>query len=196
MLSKGIDTTIRELIEQLPNSSTSSGVNSDTFEKLVASLAEQIGSAIVSAQEQASASAGTSTATTSTTSTASTTTSALSAQSHLNAFQLSLLRDKESPLFEQLSNDLTAGDPQYNQREAQMRDRLDLNTLESRLQQSAREYEVTYDRSDLDGILRNAGYDAAHLGSSERYMAAIEKYVGEANNNYRQRSTNIPGQTA
>ena len=56
--------------------------------------------------------------------------------------------------------------------------------------------DVAYDRSDLDGILRNAGYDATHLGASERYMAAIEKYVGEAKNNYRQRSTNVPGQLA
>ena len=48
----------------------------------------------------------------------------------------------------------------------------------------------------VDGVLRNAGYDATHLGSSERYMAAIEKFVGEAEKNYRQRAGNVPGANA
>jgi hypothetical protein len=77
-----------------------------------------------------------------------------------------------------------------------LRERLDLTLLEHTLQDEAKAMDVTYDRSDLEGILRNAGYDATHLGSSERYMAAIEKYVAEARNNYRQRSGNAPGQLA
>lgn len=121
---------------------------------------------------------------------------AASAASRLNGFQLSLLRDRTSPMLEQLANDLGAGDVQYNQRENVLRERLDLSGIEQRLQQAARTLDVTYDQSDLEGILRNAGYDATHLGSSERYMAAVEKYIGEAENNYRQRSTNIPGQLA
>jgi len=32
----------------------------------------------------------------------------------------------------------------------------------------------------LEGILRNAGYGAAHLGSTERYMASVETFIGEA----------------
>ena len=96
-------------------------------------------------------------------------------------------------MYEQLSNDLVAGDPQYNQRESLMRDRLDLGEMERRLQDSARSLGVAYDRSDLEGVLRNAGYDATHMGSSERYMNAIEKFMGEAYKNYQQRATNKDG---
>ena len=46
---------------------------------------------------------------------------------------------------------------------------------------------------DLDGILRNAGYGAAHLGSSDRYMAAVEHFTTEAYKNYRERAGNTPG---
>lgn len=175
MLSKGIDTTIREIIEQLPKGAGAVGPGNADFEKLMA----QVGAAITTADGAAPD-----------------VPAPVSPQSRLTPFQLSLLRDQQSPLLQQLSNDLTAGDPQYNQRETMLRDRLDLNRIESRLQEMARALDVSYDRSDLDGILRNSGYDATHLGSSERYLSAVEKYMGEAEKNYRQRSTNVPGQLA
>jgi len=93
----------------------------------------------------------------------------------------------------QLSNDLTADDPIYNQREAELRDRLDVTEIEQRLRGYAQSAGVEYSSTDLDGILRNAGYGASHLGSSDRYMAAVEHFMGEAYNNYRQRAGNIPG---
>jgi hypothetical protein len=188
MLTKGIDTTIRDLIEQLPKGLNGGNASPADFEALIAPLAAQISSAIVAASAQATAPPP-----------ASASTSAVSAgqaPNRLSTFQLSVLRDPQSPMLQQLPNDLTAGDPLYNQRESQLRAGLDLTELEHRLQEEAQAMDVSYDRSDLEGILRNAGYDATHLGSSERYMAAIEKYVGEAKNNYRQRSTNIPNQLA
>ena len=188
MLTKGIDTTIRELIAQLPQGLSGGNTSAGDFEKLIAPLAAQISSAIVAASAQATPAA--------TTASTATTVSGSAAQNRLTPFQLSVLRDKDSPMLDQLAGNLTAGDPQYNQREGILRERLDLTELEHRLQESAKALDVAYDRSDLDGILRNAGYDATHLGSSERYMAAIEKYVGEAKNTYRQRSSNVPGQLA
>ena len=47
-----------------------------------------------------------------------------------------------------------------------------------------------------DGILRNAGYGANSLGGTERYMATVEKFVGNAEENYRKRSNNLPGRNA
>ncbi len=188
MLSKGIDTTIREIIEQLPRGTGAAGLGNGDFEKLVA----QISTAIATATASASAA----TASPAAPAAEASTPAPVSPQSRLSPFQLSLLRDQQSPMLQQLANDLTAGDPQYNQRETMLRDRLDLSRIESRLQDMARSLDVSYDRSDLDGILRNSGYDATHLGSSERYMSAVEKYMGEAEKNYRQRSTNVPGQLA
>ena len=43
---------------------------------------------------------------------------------------------------------------------------------------------VTFTQGDLGGVLRNAGYDAAHLGASDRYMAAIERFVREHPEDY------------
>ncbi len=186
MLSKGIDTTIRDLIDQLPNGLKAGNTSADDFEKLIAPLAAQISKAILAASQDTAPAV----------TEPSTTAQASPAMNRLSSFQLSMLRDKQSPMLEQLANNLTAGDPQYNQREGMLRERLDLTELEHRLQDEAKNMDVAYDRSDLDGILRNAGYDATHLGSSERYMAAIEKYVGEAKNNYRQRSTNKLGELA
>lgn len=194
MLSKGIDTTIRELIEQMPNGINGKNTGGLDFEALIAPLAAQISSAIVSATQQAANTAAPAAA--ATTPLPVETTALVTAQSRLNQFQLSLLRDRQSPILQQLSNDLKAGDPQYNQRESMLRDGLDLSELERRLQASAREFEVPYDRSDLEGVLRNAGYDAAHLGSTERYMAAIEHFMGEAKKNYQRGATNIPGRDA
>jgi hypothetical protein len=108
----------------------------------------------------------------------------------------SLWKDATLAGLEQLSNDLTAADPAYNEREGMLRDRLDLPELESRLKGYAESLGVEYSSTDLDGILRNAGYGAAHLGSSDRYMAAVEKFTGEAYKNYRERAGNIPGSNA
>ena len=54
---------------------------------------------------------------------------------------------------------------------------------------------VQYSSTDLDGILRNAGYGAAHVGSSDRYMTAVERFTNEAFKNYRERAGNIAGIT-
>ena len=96
----------------------------------------------------------------------------------------------------QLSDELTAEDPIYNEREAMLRDRLDLPELEQRLRGYAQSIGVEYSPTDLDGILRNAGYGAAHLGSSDRYMSSVEHFTNEAFKNYRQRAGNVPGLTA
>jgi len=93
----------------------------------------------------------------------------------------------------QLSNELTADDPIYNEREAMLRDRLDLPELEQRLRGYAGSLGVEYSSTDLDGILRNAGYGAAHLGSSDRYMSSVEHFTNEAFKNYRARAGNVPG---
>jgi hypothetical protein len=105
----------------------------------------------------------------------------------------SLWKDANLQSLAQLSNDLTADDPAYNEREATLRDRLNVGELESRLRSYAGSMGVEYSSTDLDGILRNAGYGAAHLGSSDRYMAAVEHFTNEAFKNYRERSSNVPG---
>jgi hypothetical protein len=105
----------------------------------------------------------------------------------------SLLLDPTLPSLEQLPDTLTAEDEQYNQREVVLRERLDISALERRLRSSAQSYGIEYHVSDLEGVLRNAGYGAAHLGSSDRYMAAIEKFMGYAEENYSQRASNVPG---
>jgi len=107
-----------------------------------------------------------------------------------------LLTNPDLPLLDQLSNDLTAESPLYNEREGMLRGRLNLPELEGRLRASAESMGIEYSSTDLDGILRNSGYGAAHLGSSERYMAAIEKFTGEAYKNYRERAGNVPGSNA
>jgi hypothetical protein len=108
----------------------------------------------------------------------------------------SLLTDATLPGLAQLSHDLTATDSAYNEREVQLRERLNLPELERRLRGYAESMGVEYSSTDLDGILRNAGYGAAHLGSSDRYMAAVEQFTGEAFENYRQRAGNVPGAPA
>jgi len=108
----------------------------------------------------------------------------------------SLWKDVSLQGLEQLSNDLTAEDSAYNERESTLRDRLDVSELEHRLRGYAQSMGVEYSSTDLDGILRNAGYGAAHLGSSDRYMAAIEHFTNEAYKNYRERAGNIPGTNA
>ena len=81
----------------------------------------------------------------------------------------------------------------YNEREATLRDRLNVSELEQRLRGYAQSVGVDYSATDLDGVLRNAGYGAAHLGSSDRYMAAVEHFTNEAFKNYRERAGNVPG---
>ena len=195
MLTKGIDTTIRDLIVQLPKGNNGANLDAADFEKLITPLAEKISSAIVAAlSQQTSAPAASTTPAPTAAANPVATTAAPSSSDRLNSLQLSLLRDRTLPIYEQLTGNLTAGDAQYNQRESLLRERLDLTELEHKLQDKARALDVSYDRSDLEGILRNAGYDATHMGSSERYMSAVEKYLREAENNYRQRATNVPGQ--
>jgi hypothetical protein len=86
------------------------------------------------------------------------------------------------------------GDTGYNDREALLRARLDLPALERRLRASAESLGIAYSPEDLNGVLRNAGYDAVHLGSSERYMAAIEHAMLSAEATHRRGASNIPGQ--
>ena len=107
-----------------------------------------------------------------------------------------LWKDASLQGLEQLSNDLTAEDAAYNDREVTLRSRLDVSELERRLRGYADSVGVEYSSTDLDGILRNAGYGAAHLGSSDRYVAAVEHFTNEAYKNYRERAGNIPGQSA
>ena len=105
----------------------------------------------------------------------------------------SLWKDASLQGLAQLSDELTAEDTAYNEREAALRDRLDVSELERRLRGYAESMGVEYSSTDLDGVLRNAGYGAAHLGSSDRYMAAVERFTNEAFNNYRERAGNTPG---
>jgi hypothetical protein len=107
-----------------------------------------------------------------------------------------LWKDASLQGLELLSSDHTADDPIYNEREATLRDRLDVSELERRLRGYADSMGVEYSSTDLDGILRNAGYGAAHPGSSDRYMAAVEHFTGEAYKNSRERAGNVPGVTA
>ena len=105
----------------------------------------------------------------------------------------SLWKDASLQGLAQLSNELSAEDSVYNEREATLRDRLNVPELEHRLRGYAESMGVEYSSTDLDGVLRNAGYGAAHLGSSDRYMAAVERFTNEAFKNYRERAGNIPG---
>jgi hypothetical protein len=121
---------------------------------------------------------------------------AATAKTAVTASATTLWKDASLQGLELLSNDLTADDPIYNEREAQLRDRLNVPELESRLRGYAQSMGVEYSSTDLDGILRNAGYGAAHLGASDRYMDAVERFTNEAFKNYRERAGNIPGLNA
>ena len=121
---------------------------------------------------------------------------AATAKTAATASATTLWKDASLQGLELLSNDLTADDPIYNEREAQLRDRLNVPELESRLRGYAKSMGVEYSSTDLDGILRNAGYGAAHLGSSDRYLDAVERFTNEAFKNYRERAGNIPGLNA
>jgi hypothetical protein len=189
MQTTAIDATLKQLAAQLPDGQTKP--SPDVFQSLIDTLSSQIKTAIADAAAGSATTAGA--ASVAGTAPAAAGTTSARTTSQLNVFQQSLLRFTGGPMFEQLSGDHTASDPVYNEREAQLRDGLDLGTLEQRLRASAKSSGVEYDSSDLDGILRNAGYGAAHLGSTERYMAAVEKFMGEAEKNYRERAGNTPG---
>ena len=88
----------------------------------------------------------------------------------------------------------TAATEEYNTREAMLRERLNLPELEGRLRSAADAQGIDYSSEDLAGVLRNAGYDAVHLGSSDRYMAAIERMTAETIAKYQERANNAPGQ--
>jgi hypothetical protein len=118
------------------------------------------------------------------------------AKTAATASATTLWKDASLQGLELLSTDLTADDPIYNEREAQLRDRLNVPELESRLRGYAKSMGVEYSSTDLDGILRNAGYGAAHLGASDRYMDAVERFTNEAFKNYRERAGNIPSLNA
>jgi hypothetical protein len=118
------------------------------------------------------------------------------ARTTATATATTLWKDATLQGLELLSNELTADDQIYNEREAQLRDRLNVPELESRLRGYAKSMGVEYSSTDLDGILRNAGYGAAHLGSSDRYIDAVERFTNEAFKNYRERAGNTPGLNA
>jgi hypothetical protein len=181
MQFSAIDATLQQLKDQLPKAQTRGAA--DVFQSLIDSLSTQIKAAIADASE------GTATESTSGTVPPHTT-------SALTPFQQSLLKSADAPMYAQLSNELTADSSLYNERESLLRDGLDVAAIEQRLRASARNFGVEYDQSDLDGILRNAGYGAAHLGSTERYLSSVESFIGEAEKNYRQRAGNTPGATA
>mgnify|MGYP006273376303 CR=1 FL=1 len=181
-----IDATLKQIADQLPKAQTRTNAP-DVFQSLVESLSRQIRAAIEDAAAEGGAPAASPGAPAASAASAGRTTS------QLTPFQQSLLREPGGAMLEQLSDELTAESPLYNERESTLRDGLDLSRIERRLQETARGLGVTYDRSDLDGILRNAGYGAAHLGSTERYMASVEKFIGEAERRYRERAGNAPG---
>jgi hypothetical protein len=110
----------------------------------------------------------------------------------MSAFAQQYLVDPALPALEQLPV-LEAGDPRYNERDAMLRARLDIPALERRLRASAESLGIAYSPEDLNGVLRNAGYDSVHLGSSERYMAAIEHAMLSAEATHRRGAFNIPG---
>ena len=109
-----------------------------------------------------------------------------------SAFAQQYLLDPSLPSFEQLPV-LEAGDPRFNERETQLRGRLDIGALERRLRASAESLGIGYSPEDLNGVLRNAGYDSVHLGSSERYLAAIERAMISAEETHRRGAFNVPG---
>lgn len=198
MQLNGIEAKLQQFVEQLPRGLAPKD-GPETFQALIDGLRNEIQAAISEALGRTSPAVGAGSTTAVTTlpapsaPVAAASAPAFRTTSQLTPFQQSLLRQPGDPMLELLSNDLTSGNPLYNEREAMLREGLDLDGIERLLKSKANEMDVEYDRSDVEGILRNSGYDAAHLGSTERYMAAIQKFIGEAANNYRQRSGNVPG---
>jgi hypothetical protein len=181
-VTNAIQSAIDNLVNQIPGGQT---------------VQQNIKSAFVNLLDQVVRESTTTETTTNPASTPTTTTSASATQLmptvKSGSSAGSLWKDANLQGLAQLSNDLTADDPAYNEREATLRDRLNVSELESRLRGYASSMGVEYSSTDLDGILRNAGYGAAHLGSSDRYMSAVEHFTDEAFKNYRERSSNVPG---
>ena len=92
-----------------------------------------------------------------------------------------------------LGEGTVAGDPRYNQRQAEFESYTDWGKIEADLRADALAKGTQYDPSDLAGIKRNAGYDAAHQGASGGYVSALQKSIANAKANYSQRSSNAPG---
>ena len=86
-----------------------------------------------------------------------------------------------------------SGDPGYNRRQANYERHTNWDQIEAELRADALAKGTQYDRSDLEGIKRNAGYDAAHQGASGGYVSALEKSIANAKANYSKRSDNAPG---
>jgi len=86
-----------------------------------------------------------------------------------------------------------AGAPIYNQRGSEFEGLTDWARMEADLKARAASRGVDYHPSDLEGVRRNAGYDAAHLGSGGMYAGAVERFMNSALSNYDQRATNTPG---
>lgn len=206
MALNGIDATLRQLASQLPQGAQGR-TNSDTFQKLIDVLSNQIKTAIEEAVSARTAQltgpvganpflTGAATAPTATPATSTEPVAAGRTTAVLSAGQQRWLRQQGGVLLEQIPGGTSAYDPIYNQRADTLRDGLDLDKIEQHLKSKASEYGVDYTRGDLEGILRNAGYGANNLGSTERYMATVEKFIGNAEENYRKRSNNVPGQNA
>jgi len=206
MQLNGIESTLQQFVNQLPKELAPKD-GPQTFQALIDALRNEIQAAVKAALSTGSVATDGTAAPPVTTlpspsapvaaaPAAATSAPTFRTTSQLTPFQQSLLRQPGGPMLELLSNDLTSASPLYNEREAMLREGLDLDGIEQHLKSKAREMDVEYDRSDLEGILRNSGYGAAHLGSTERYMAAVQKFIGEAENNYRQRSSNVPGSNA
>lgn len=206
MALNGIDATLRQLVSQLPKEGQSR-TNADAFEKLVDVLSSQIKTAIEEAVSAKTAQlAGpvganpflTTAATAPVTTPASSTEPVASGRStaSLSSSQQRWLRQQGGVMLEQVASGTSAFDPIYDQRADMLRDALDLNKIEQHLKAKAEENGLDYHRSDLDGILRNAGYGRNNLGGTEMYMATVEKFIGQAEETYRKRANNVPGQNA
>ncbi len=188
MSINGIEAAVDRVVQQLP---VARGVQQDikaAFVELLARVVSESAQALPPAASAPGASLGTGTQ--------PLLPDTVTSKARLSSATSALLTNPDLPLLDQLSNDLTAESPLYDEREGILRGRLNLPELEGRLRASAASMGLEYSSTDLDGILRNAGYGAAHLGSSERYMAAIEKFTGEAYKNYRERAGNVPGSNA
>ena len=189
-MTNAIQSAIDNLVNQIPGGQ---GVQQDVKQAFVSLLDRVVRESVPSTSAPATTPAGAATASASATQlmpeAKTSSTAAAGAVS-------TLWKDASLQGLAQLSNDLTAEDPIYNEREAMLRDRLDLPELERRLRGYADSLGVEYSSTDLDGILRNAGYGAAHLGSSDRYIDAVERFTNEAFKNYRERAGNTPGVNA
>jgi hypothetical protein len=206
MALNGIDATLRQLVSQLP-ADGQNRTNSDTFEKLIDVLSGQIKTAIDQAVAARTAQLTgplganpflTAASTAPTTTPADSTDPAPAGRTTavLSASQQRWLRQQGGVLLEALPGDTSAYDPRYNERADALRDGLDLDKMEQYLKSKAAQWGVDYHRSDLEGVLRNAGYGRNNQGSTEMYMATVEKFMANAEENYRQRSDNVPGQNA